>query len=338
MKKILDLSFRSRKAAIGSMLIMAFAVIGCDDSSSAPAGQNDEPGVESSSSVEQGLSSSEKAGRSSSSVDDASSGSVKSGVSSSSGETPKSYAEAKVMPSGTYDCSKYNCFSTEYLNQEFLELGKYGEILDERDGQVYKTVQIGEQIWMADNLNYYDTLNLSVKAKSWCYNDSADYCKKFGRLYTWAAAVDSVKLYRDKSIDCGYGRACVLSDTVYGICPLGWHLPNNMEWETLYSAVGGRSTAAKMLRTTSGWLEGGNGTDSVGFSALPAGYMTNYDCKGRVGSIGCFSSEGYSAYFWSATENSVYEAYYVQFYYFLEGATGGFISKNYAHSIRCVKD
>jgi uncharacterized protein (TIGR02145 family) len=215
---------------------------------------------------------------------------------------------------------------------------EYGELTDDRDGQTYKTVKIGDQWWMAENLNYYDTLNLSVKAKSWCYNDSAYYCKKYGRLYTWAAAVDSVKLYRDKSIDCGYGRACVLSDTVYGICPLGWHLPNNMEWETLYSAVGGQSTAAKILRTTSGWLEGDNGTDSVGFRALPAGYMTSYDCKGHVGSIGCFGSEGYSAYFWSATENSVYEAYYMQFYYFLEGATGGFISKNYAHSIRCVKD
>ena len=67
----------------------------------------------------------------------------------SKGEVPKSYAEAKVMPSGTYDCTKYKCVTTEYLNQEFLETGKYGEILDERDGQVYKTAQIGEQIWMA---------------------------------------------------------------------------------------------------------------------------------------------------------------------------------------------
>ena len=80
--------------------------------------------------------------------------------SSSKGEVPKSYAEAKVMPSGTYACSKYKCFTTEYLNQDFLEAGKYGEILDERDGQVYKTIEICDeenencQIWMAQNLNY----------------------------------------------------------------------------------------------------------------------------------------------------------------------------------------
>lgn len=298
------------KKLLVAMGLVAFAVVGCDDSSSAAAEPNDEPGAESSSSIEHGSSSSSEKAKSS----------------SSKGEKNAEESSSSVKSESSENLSSSN------------NNGEYSSLIDERDGQEYKTVKIGDQWWMAENLNYYDTLNLSVKAKSWCYNDSAYYCKKYGRLYTWAAAVDSVKLYRDKSIDCGYGRACVLSDTVYGICPLGWHLPNNMEWETLYSAVGGQSTAAKILRTTSGWLEGDNGTDSVGFSALPAGYMTSYDCKGHVGSIGCFGSEGYSANFWSATENSVYEAYYMQFYYFLEGATGGFISKNYAHSIRCVKN
>ena len=307
-------------------LSMVAFLAACDDSSSASAGQNDDLGIESSSSSVTLQSSSSVRSSSSAPVEDLSSSSEKEKSSSSKGEKNAEESSSSVKSESSENLSSSN------------NNGEYSSLIDERDGRTYRIVKIGNQWWMAENLNYYDTLNLSVKAKSWCYNDSAYYCKKYGRLYTWAAAVDSVKLYRDKSIDCGYGRACVLSDTVYGICPLGWHLPNNMEWETLYSAVGGQSTAAKILRTTSGWLEGDNGTDSVGFSALPAGYMTSYDCKGHVGSIGCFGSEGYSAYFWSATENSVYEAYYMQFYYFLEGATGGFISKNYAHSIRCVKN
>ena len=189
------------KKFLVAMGVAAFAFVGCGDDSSSSSGPNDESGVESSSSSNtqseaKQSSSSEKRGKSSSSVIESSSSSVKSESteksssseklseissgsadevesSSSGSDVPQSYAEAKVMPSGTYDCSKYSCFTTEYLNQEFLESGKYGEILDERDGQVYKTVQIGEQVWMAQNLNYYDSTSLSVKNKSWCYNDSA---------------------------------------------------------------------------------------------------------------------------------------------------------------------
>ena len=286
------------KKFLVAMGLVAFAVVGCDNSSSASAGANDEPGVESSSS----------SGK----------------VTEPAEVTSSSCEKAKSSSSGVTLGSEYD----ESTNK----------LKDLRDGKIYKTVTIGNQVWMAENLNYYDSTNLSVKAKSWCYNDSAYYCEKYGRLYTWAAAVDSVKLYRDESIDCGYGRACVLSDTVYGICPQGWHLPSNTEWESLFSAVGDQSTAAKMLRTTSGWVDGGNGTDSVGFSALPAGFMTNLDCNGRVGNVGCFGGDGYAAFFWSATENSVYEAYYFELYYFLEGASGHYISKNYAYSVRCVRD
>lgn len=379
MKKFLDLSSWSRKAAIGSMLVVAFAVVGCDDSSSASAGQNEEPGVESSSSssgkvtepAEVTSSSSEKAkqSNSSSSVDPVSSSNLqgdkkssssgkneissssvksesteKSSSSEKSSETssssadevkssssvsdvPQSYAEAKVMPSGTYDCSKYSCFTTEYLNQEFLEAGKYGEILDERDGQVYKTVQIGEQVWIAQNLNFETEI-------SWCGggSDTAEGdCATYGRLYTWTAAIDSVKLANDvkNPLDCGHGKTCTLPDTVCGICPPGWHLPTDTEWENLFTAVGGQSTAGKALKSQTGWYNNRNGTDAFGFSALPAGDSDN---DNEV------SEGGTNADFWSSTEYGSNSAYDMYLYYGYERASLDYLHKSHGFSVRCVKD
>ena len=104
--------------------------------------------------------------------------------------------DVKIEPSGTYDCSKYNCVTTEFLNQELLEAGKYGEFLDERDGHVYKTIQIGSQVWMAQNLNFNALM-------SSCYNDSVEYCEKFGRLYTWMSAVDTARVFTTNAKRCG---------------------------------------------------------------------------------------------------------------------------------------
>lgn len=175
----------------------------------------------------------------------------------------------------------------------------YDAITDSRDGQTYKTVKIGDQVWMAENLNYYDT---TLNGRSWCYgaeNSAATAnCAVAGRLYTWGAAIDSAKLYSEKSIDCGLDKACTQPDTVYGICPPGWHLPTNTEWNTLLTEVGGCQTAGKILKSRTGWNwnnydnKYGNGTDAYGFSALPAG--------GRY-SNGVFFNEGTSAFFWSAT-------------------------------------
>ena len=131
-----------------------------------------------------------------------------------------------------------------------------GSITDTRDGHSYKTVTIGSQTWMAENLNYKTD-------NSYCYDDKASNCSKYGRLYTWAAAITA--------------------------CPTGWHLPTKAEFETLFTAVGGQSTAGKMLKSTSGWNSSGNGSDDYSFSALPAGVR---DYKGDY-----YSSEGNFAYF-----------------------------------------
>ena len=98
---------------------------------------------------------------------------------------------------------------------------------DPRDGQVYKTVKIGNQTWMAENLNYTDG------DSSYCYKDDSSNCEKYGRLYTWNAAIKAA--------------------------PAGWHLPSKEEWEVLISAVGGEDTTA-----LNNLVVGGN----TGFNAL----------------------------------------------------------------------
>ena len=195
---------------------------------------------------------------------------------------------------------------------------------DSRDGQTYKTVKIGDQVWMAENLNY------ASDSSSWCYHNEVSYCSKYGRQYSWSAAMDSVGTWSANGKGCGYGKTCSPTYPVRGICPEGWHLPTKAEFETLFTAVGGSGTACKILKSTIGWKSSGNGTDAFGFSALPAGYR-NYR--------GDYDYEGINAYFWSSTEDDSYYAYYLNLYYSDDDAyLGRRNNKNYGFSVRCVKD
>ena len=166
----------------------------------------------------------------------------------------------------------------------------YGSMTDERDNQVYKTVKIGEQTWMAENLNYADSVKTpSLLKRNWCYNNKAENCAVAGRLYTWTAAIDSATLY--DGVNCRF-RQCTLPAKVQGICPSGWHLPTDTEWETLFAEVGGNSMASKALRSQTGWGND-NGSDEYGFSALPAGYRSE---------SGYYYDAGSRSSFWSLTE------------------------------------
>jgi len=174
-----------------------------------------------------------------------------------------------------------------------------GTMTDSRDGQTYKTVTIGTQTWMAENLNY-------ETANSYCYDDNASYCSKYGRLYTWAAATTA--------------------------CPESWHLPTKAKFETLFTAVGGQSTAGKMLKSATGWTAYGGITneDAFAFSALPAGM--------RFSNLGYYY-EGYNAFSWSSTEDYGGGVYLMHLYYDNDGA--GLLSddrKCYGYSVRCLKD
>jgi uncharacterized protein (TIGR02145 family) len=113
-----------------------------------------------------------------------------------------------------------------------------GTFTDPRDGKTYKTVTIGKQVWMAENLNY-------EVSGSKCYDNNSANAQKYGRLYNW--------------------------ETAKRACPSGWHLPSDAEWTTLTDFVGGSSTAGTKLKSANGWNSNGNGTDEFGFSALPGG-------------------------------------------------------------------
>ena len=242
-------------------------------------------------------------------------------IPASSGNLPSS-SSSSVIASEAKQSS--NSIKDSYLNPNIA----YGEMTDSRDGQVYKTVKIGEQVWMAQNLNY-------EAATSYCYNDSAEYCEKYGRLYTWAASVDKSEK------ECGLGNECNLaSGNIRGICPDGWYLPSEADFETLIKAVGGEKGAGAKLKSLSGWRddggESGNGTDSFGFSALPVG----------VGMQG-FYGEGYGTQFWGSTEcgsasaaDKGYSCASIMSldYDDVDVSLRSYAAKDFKFSVRCIKE
>ncbi|MDR2594070.1 MAG: hypothetical protein LBC87_04795, partial [Fibromonadaceae bacterium] len=144
---------------------------------------------------------------------------------------------------------------------------------DERDGKKYGYVEIGEQTWMAENLNYavYKKDGKVADAPNGkCYMNEESNCDIYGRLYNWAAAIDS-------------------------LCPDGWHLPSDAEWTKLTNFVG--KNAATKLKSKIGWDSSGNGTDAYGFSALPSGH--------GIAGVG-FERLGIVTFWWTSTEDGYF--------------------------------
>jgi uncharacterized protein (TIGR02145 family) len=138
---------------------------------------------------------------------------------------------------------------------------------DNRDGKVYRIVQIGRQVWFAENLNY-------AAKGSVCYDNKTDYCSKYGRLYYWDAAKKA--------------------------CPAGWHVATDDDWTTLINYVGGDSTAGTKLKSSTGWRDKGNGTNDYGFSAIPGGRV---DSDGRFDNVGYFNADDIG-YWWNDMEDN----------------------------------
>ena len=193
------------------------------------------------------------------------------------------------------------------------------------DGNKYETVVIGKQTWMKENLNVSKFRNgyLIPEAKTaeewikasengkpaWCYYDyDSDNGRVYGKLYNWYSVNDP-----------------------RGLAPEGWHVPSINEWNVLMDSFEDRDVANSKLKAKERWNDGGNGTDEVGFSGLPGGYLNDFGY--------CFEI-GNACSFWSSSEDIEYvvdNALSFGLYKDMmasEGSTG----KGGGYSIRCVRD
>ena len=162
------------------------------------------------------------------------------------------------------------------------------------DGKVYRIVKIGSQVWFAENLNY-------VAEGSVCYENKAENCAKYGRLYSWETAMKA--------------------------CPAGFHLPLNEEWDVLVEVAGGENLGWEKLKAKNGWDY--NGTNELGFSALPGG----------IGYLGDYYRIGYDGDWWSAASRySCYTANRYVILYSEEGAAEEDFEPYFLRSVRCVLD
>jgi uncharacterized protein (TIGR02145 family) len=192
----------------------------------------------------------------------------------------------------------------------------YGSLKDDRDAHVYRTVTIGTQTWMAENLDY--TLD-----SSWCYEGAADSCVKYGRLYTWAPLMGLADSCN--SVSC----STLVTVEHQGICPNEWHVPSDTEWSALVQYVDSVTSGTK-LKSTSGWSDTGNGIDLYGFRALAAGFR-DYDSS-------WFAGVGTDAGFWTSPK---YASRHAIYRFVPDGDTKLYSVddwKTWGLSARCLKD
>jgi uncharacterized protein (TIGR02145 family) len=237
-----------------------------------------------------------------------------------------------------------------------------GSFTDSRDGKVYKTIKIGTQTWMAENLNYNASGSkcngedgfIDITGEK-CKDDDimpCEYialpdtevqsnCKIYGRLYSWATAM--------MLLDSCENRFCVsqMFSKHKGICPGGWHIPSTAEWDELINYVDSATAGAK-LKAASGWASY-NDTDEFGFAALPG-------CGGHYGNAKIvFCGVGYYGLWWSATEGSCSDcdsvpewvilqtaseaySYSIDWNFDRVGKLGEHSFKDGLKSVRCIKD
>ena len=175
-----------------------------------------------------------------------------------------------------------------------------GSFTDSRDGKVYKTITIGTQTWMAENLAY------KADKGCWAYNNNHSNALLYGYLYNW--------------------------ETAKTVCPTGWHLPTDAEWTTLTTYLGGDSVAGGKLKDTglANWRSPNTGsTNESGFTALPCGI---YSSSGEFSDI-----KGYG-WWWSSTEDDTSNAWYRSMSYYYSDVIRDSNDKLTGSSVRCVRD
>ena len=209
---------------------------------------------------------------------------------------------------------------------------QFGTLYDSRDGHSYKTTVINGLEWMAENLNYYQLTTqcescsgevvpcgeqdssfvtdpsgigrcygIFTYVNSGCYNNDPENCEKYGRMYSWDAAVgDTLKI--------AWNVIHGLGDSIQGICPDGWRIPTESEfYDRLWYFVSNRypelystKELERKFRSTEGWPDSLKGTDEYGFNLLPAGY-NKYRKIGECTSL------------WLANEYNEYLSLYINF-------------------------
>jgi uncharacterized protein (TIGR02145 family) len=200
---------------------------------------------------------------------------------------------------------------------------QYGSLRDSRDGKVYKTVKIGTQVWMAENLDVSTFRNGDTiphaktdgewvnaaenKQPAWCYyNNNPTNGSKYGKLYNWWAVSDSRSL-----------------------APSEWHIPTDEEWTILVDLLGGESEAGKQLKNSEGWGDLLRATNKSGFSGLPGGYR---------GYSGQFQDLNRFGNWWTSSEGSLSptRAIYRYLYSGNWDVRKYITEKRFGYSIRCV--
>ncbi len=210
-----------------------------------------------------------------------------------------------------------------YVDALIAQLCDKGVIVADVDGNIYSTVRIGSQIWMAENLKttkYNDGRDipnvtdatawagLSTPGYCWYDNDSTTYAETYGALYNWHTVETN------------------------SLCPTGWHVPDTTEWITLTDYLGGTSIAGGLLKETgtTHWTSPNTGaTNETGFTALPGGDRSFN---------GSFYDVGYGGYLWSTTEYSADGAWYWGMTHDNSNLTRVGNMKKNGVSVRCVRD
>jgi uncharacterized protein (TIGR02145 family) len=198
-----------------------------------------------------------------------------------------------------------------------IMLTSFGDTYSENE-----TITLGQQVWMVKNLNVDtfrngDPIPQVTSAKdwkkagnneqpAWCYydNDSTNG-NKYGRLYNWYAVTDP-----------------------RGLAPDGWHIPSDSEWTALVKFLGEENAGHKMKSST-GWMENGNGSNESGFSGLPGGYRNEK---------GVFMHIGGPGNWWSSSQAANLRSWSVHLFSDLNGTLIDIYDKRSGFSVRCLKD
>jgi len=228
---------------------------------------------------------------------------------------------------------------------DYITIIEAGTLTDDRDGNTYKTVEIGEQVWMAENLKYLPSIN---RIPDHSYTDPLYYVFNFvgteineaivhknyltyGVLYNWSALMNGEQ--SSNNIPSG----------VQGVCPAGWHVPSNVEWVELITHLGGTDVAGGKLKED-GFLHwrmpNAGATNETGFTALPGGGLYAYTGDPVVEEPGFWHREGYGTY-WTSTERNekIASAHHMN-----AGEAGIYHLDNFPNSkgdgfsVRCIQD